>query len=93
LFKKIYNRTPYQYLTDRRLSIAKERLKHNVSISEVCNAVGFDSVTSFSLKFKAYTGEPPALFRLRAMQKQKLAKEQPLKFIPACFSAMHRLED
>jgi AraC-like DNA-binding protein len=89
LFKKTYNKTPYQYLSERRIEKAKEKLKHeSLRVSEVGEAVGFESSTSFSLKFKEYTGETPALFRLRAMQTQRLVKEHPDRFIPACFSTM-----
>jgi AraC-like DNA-binding protein len=89
LFKKAYNRTPHQYLVQRRLEKAKERLIHdNVRIADVCTAVGFESTTSFSLMFRAHTGETPALFRLRAMQKQKLQREEPEKVIPFCMASM-----
>jgi AraC-like DNA-binding protein len=89
LFKKAYNKTPYQYLSERRIYAAKEKLKqHHLKVSEICEEVGFESATSFSLKFKEYTGETPALFRLRAMQSQQLAKEQPRRVIPSCFTTM-----
>jgi AraC-like DNA-binding protein len=88
LFKKAYNKTPYQYLSERRIEKAKEKLKSaNTRVNEICEQVGFESPTSFSLKFKAYTGETPALFRLRAMQTLQLTKEQPDRFIPFCFSS------
>jgi AraC-like DNA-binding protein len=90
LFKKTYNRTPYQYLSERRIEKAKEMLKQeDIKVVEVCEEVGFESKTSFTLKFKQCTGETPALFRLRAMQTQKMMKEIPEKFIPSCFSSQH----
>jgi AraC-like DNA-binding protein len=89
LFKRVYRKTPHQYLSERRLEKAKEKLKNdNFKISEVCEEVGFESKTSFSLKFKEYTGETPALFRLRAMQTSQMIKEQPDKFVPSCYSTM-----
>jgi AraC-like DNA-binding protein len=89
LFKRIYNKTPHQYLSEKRLEKAKEKLKvGTLRISDVCADVGFESVASFSLKFKEYTGQPPALFRLRAMQTKKLSIEEPERFIPSCFSSM-----
>jgi AraC-like DNA-binding protein len=94
LFKKTYNKTPYQYLSERRIEKAKEKLKlEGLKVSEVCEDVGFESKTSFTLKFKEYTGETPALFRLRAMQTQKMMKEQPDNFIPSCFSTRFSPED
>jgi AraC-like DNA-binding protein len=86
LFKRAYNKTPYQYLSERRIDKAKEKLKSELgSINEICEEVGFESSTSFTSKFKDYTGETPAVFRLRAMQTQQLVKEQPTRFIPNCF--------
>jgi AraC-like DNA-binding protein len=88
LFKLLYNKTPYQYLSERRIEKAREKLKYeNLKVREICEDVGFESTTSFSIKFKAYTGETPAVFRLRSMQEQQLAKEQPGRFIPSCFSS------
>lgn len=90
LFKKTYNKTPYQYLSERRIEKAKEKLKvEGLKVAEICEEVGFESTTSFSLKFKEYTGETPALFRLRAMQTQQLIKKQPDRFVPNCFQFMH----
>ncbi|NJM26341.1 MAG: helix-turn-helix transcriptional regulator [Bacteroidia bacterium] len=94
LFKRSYCRTPYQYLTERRIEKAKERLAlGNATVSEVCFDVGFESAPSFALKFKSITGETPAVFRLRMMQTRALAKLQPRRFIPSCFSIMHCAEE
>ncbi len=94
LFKKAYNKTPYQYLSERRIEVAKQKLKQEqISIIEVCEEVGFESNTSFTSKFKEYTGETPAIFRLRAMQTQQLVKEQPTRFIPNCFSSQYSPEE
>jgi len=94
LFKRAYNKTPYQYLSERRIDKAKEKLRsEQTTVSEVCEEVGFESATSFSSKFKEYTGETPALFRLRAMQSRQLAKEQPSRVIPSCFTTMFSSKD
>lgn len=94
LFKRAYNKTPYQYLSERRIDKAKEKLRsEQTTVSEVCEEVGFESATSFSSKFKEYTGETPALFRLRAMQSRQLAKEQPARVIPSCFNTMFSSKD
>ena len=88
LFKKAYHKTPYQYLSEKRIERAKEKLKSDLqSIAAICEEVGFESHTSFTTKFKEYTGETPAVFRLRAMQTRKLVREQPTRFIPNCFSS------
>jgi AraC-like DNA-binding protein len=87
LFKKTYNKTPYQYLSEIRIQKAKEKLKlEGMKVSEVCEEVGFESKTSFQHKFKEYTGETPAVFRLREMQTLKMMREQPDNFVPSCFA-------
>lgn len=86
LFTKIYRRTPHQYLTLNRLKKAKALLeKEGISISEVCNTVGFESLGSFSTLFKRMNGYAPQYYRNLAYLKKKLAKEQPKKFIPHCY--------
>ena len=88
LFKRAYNKTPYQYLSERRIEKAKEKLRMNAAtVLEICEQVGFESNTSFTSKFKAYTGETPAVFRLREMQTKLLMRDQPARFIPNCFSS------
>src|SRR5687767_15897771 len=52
LFKKIYGKTPHQYLTSVRIGKAMELLKANIPVSDVCYAVGFESLSSFSGLFK-----------------------------------------
>ena len=56
LFKKIYGKTPHQYLTFVRMEKAIQLLCVNKPISEVCYAVGFESLSSFGNLFKRFTG-------------------------------------
>jgi AraC-like DNA-binding protein len=70
LFKSYYGRTPYQYLTSVRIENAKQLLKTGKTISGVCFAVGFDSVTSFTGLFKKMTGSTPAVYKKRNDKKQ-----------------------
>ena len=89
LFKTIYGKTPHQYLTHVRIEQAIQLLKTNDSVTEVCFAVGFDSVSSFSGLFKRIVGESPSSY----ITQQRLMKEQinkkPLAFVPGCFAFQH----
>jgi len=86
LFTTIYRKTPHQYLTYKRLEKAKALLeKEGLSITEVCNSVGFESLGSFSTLFKKENGYAPQYYRNIAYLKKKLGKEQPKRFIPHCF--------
>jgi len=85
LFTRIYGRTPHAYLTSKRLQKAKFLLEQEgISIQEVCNSVGFESLASFSLLFSKHHGVAPRYYRNLAYLKNKLAKEQPQCFIPHC---------
>src|SRR5687767_6837679 len=52
LFKKIYGKTPHQYLISVRIEQAKLLLKKQMQVSEVCMSIGFNSISSFTGLFK-----------------------------------------
>lgn len=86
IFTKVYKITPHQYLTKIRLEAAKKMLEiESISITEVCNYIGFESLGSFSSLFRKKSGYSPQYYRNIAWLKKKLTKEQPKRFIPHCF--------
>ena len=94
LFTKVYKITPHQYLTQKRIDRAKTLLhEDDLSITEVCNEVGFESIGSFSILFKKEIGFAPTYYRNMAWLKQQQLKEQPKKFIPHCFIEGYQLEE
>jgi len=93
LFTRIYRKTPHRYLTQKRIDNAKQLLGENeLSVSEICNNVGFESIGSFSILFKKEIGFAPQYYRNLAYQKKQLAKEQPKHFIPHCFIESYQLD-
>jgi AraC-like DNA-binding protein len=93
LFTRIYRKTPHQYLTLLRLQRAKVLLeREGISITEVCNSVGFESLGSFSTLFRKRNGYAPQYYRNIAYLKKKLATEQPKSFIPHCFIDSYKLD-
>ena len=62
-FKKLYGKTPNQYLILVRINKAKELLRKDNSVLEVCFAVGFDSPTTFAGLFKKLVGSSPRSFK------------------------------
>lgn len=92
LFTNIYGKTPHRYMTLVRLEAAKVLLaKEGISITDVCNRVGFESLGSFSSLFSRQSGFSPQYYRNIAWLKKKLAMEQPKRFIPHCFIEQYRL--
>ena len=92
LFSAVYKTTPHQYLTKKRIDKAKDLLSENMPITEVCNAVGFESLGSFSGLFKKEIGFAPTYYRNMAWLKKQKAIEQPKAFIPHCFIESYKLD-
>ncbi|HTK19853.1 MAG TPA: AraC family transcriptional regulator [Mucilaginibacter sp.] len=88
LFKNTYGKTPHQYLTWVRIEKSKLLLKEGKTVSEVCYAVGFDSVSSFTGLFKRMVGQTPSSYQQDCISKQLEIKTDPLKYIPNCFAEM-----
>lgn len=86
LFKNIYGFTPHTYLTHVRINKAKQLLEKNISATEVCYSVGFDSVTSFTGLFKKMVRLTPAAYQLQQQNRRLAIKKNPLGFIPSCFA-------
>lgn len=86
LFKKIYGKTPHQYLTFVRIEKALELLKENKPVSEVCYDVGFESLGSFSGLFKRIVGFTPSAYLARQQKIKAQIINAPLDFIPGCFA-------
>jgi AraC-like DNA-binding protein len=65
-FRATYGETPYAYLMVRRIERAKALLRHgDLSVTEVCMAVGCTSLGSFSSRFTQLVGETPTAYRAR----------------------------
>ena len=63
-FREAYSETPYSYLMTRRIERAKALLRRgDLSVTEVCFAVGAASLGSFSAKFTELVGESPSAYR------------------------------
>jgi len=67
LFREAYGETPYSHLMTRRIERAKELLRRKeLSVTEVCLAVGCTSLGSFSSRFTELVGETPSDYRARS---------------------------
>jgi AraC-like DNA-binding protein len=63
-FRAVYGETPYSYLMTRRIERAKALLRRgDLSVTEVCLAVGCTSLGSFSARFTELVGVSPSAYR------------------------------
>jgi len=66
-FRRVFGEPPYRYLQRRRVERAMFLLRHGSdSVTDICMAVGFTSLGTFSRTFSAIVGVSPTQFRLRA---------------------------
>ena len=66
LFTAVYGVTPARYLTQRRIERAQDLLRAtNLTVTEICSAVGYSSLGSFSSRFSELVGETPSAFQRR----------------------------
>jgi AraC-like DNA-binding protein len=66
-FRLAYGESPYFYLMTRRVERAMALLRRgNMSVTEVCFAVGCSSLGTFSSRFTELVGVPPSVYRRQA---------------------------
>jgi AraC-like DNA-binding protein len=77
-FRAAYGETPYSYLMTRRIERAMALLRRgDLSVTEVCFAVGCSSLGTFSSRFTELVGTSPSVYR-------KQHAEGAAAAIPAC---------
>jgi AraC-like DNA-binding protein len=87
LFRATYGVTPLDYVSKRRIERAQDLLRSsNLTVTEVCHAVGYSSLGSFSTRFRELVGETPSEF-----QRRWAATGAPR--IPGCFVFMWGLAE
>ena len=80
-FRGTFGETPHQYLISRRLERARHLLRtSDLSVAEVCLAVGFVSVGSFTTTFRRRTGCSPTEYR------RDHAGPAPVDRVPSCYA-------
>ena len=63
-FRAAYGETPYGYLMTRRIERAMALLRRgDLSVTDVCFAVGCQSLGTFSTRFTELVGIPPSTYR------------------------------
>jgi AraC-like DNA-binding protein len=78
-FRAAFGETPYSDLMTRRIERAKALLRRgDLTVTEVCFAVGCSSLGSFSSRFTELVGESPSAYRARSHDYGAA--------IPACFA-------
>jgi transcriptional regulator GlxA family with amidase domain len=66
-FRQAYGESPYSYLMTRRIERAMALLRGtDLTVTEVCFAVGGNSLGTFSTRFAELVGVPPSVYKREA---------------------------
>jgi AraC-like DNA-binding protein len=86
-FAATYGATPVAYLAERRIERAQDLLRAtNLTVTEVCMAVGYTSLGSFSAKFRQLVGVSPSEYQARYAG-------VGIPHVPGCWVFMLGLQD
>lgn len=89
LFHAVFGETPHQYRSLAQIERAKELLiVTDRSVTDVCMAVGFSSLGSFSTLFARRTGLSPSAWRRKHRPAGAGPHAMPPALIPGCLSLM-----
>ena len=70
-WKEAYDKTPAQYLLERRMEFSKHLLlRSSMALAQVAEHTGFSSTVYFIQAFKRYYGKTPAAFRRECTEKK-----------------------
>ncbi len=84
LFKESYGSTPHQYLISLRLNEAEKLMQNpDLRIYDICLAVGFESVGTFTTLFRKVYGISPGARQNEIIRKNS---QPSVSKIPGCFA-------
>lgn len=85
-FVRAFGETPHDFLTRQRIDRAKQMLaRDECPVTDVCLAVGYESLGSFSSLFRARVGRSPSEYREKLRRVFPVPHFRPYRFVPACF--------
>ena len=91
-FAAVFGATPHQVRIAARLERARHLLaRGDHSVTEVCMAVGFTSLGSFSALFTRRVGETPSAYRRSRRALVQVPGTLPPAVIPGCLRLMGQL--
>lgn len=65
-FKEIYSNTPYQFVLDYKLELARQMLsKKQLQVNEIADKIGYTNISHFITAFKRKYGVTPKQFMIR----------------------------
>ena len=88
LFRTTFGETPHEFLTRLRLDQAQKLLASDRTVTETCFELGYESLGSFSSKFRAHFGRSPADYQREVRRIFGYHARWRIVRVPECFLRM-----
>jgi AraC-like DNA-binding protein len=86
MFSQAFGETPHEFVSRLRIERAKSLLAaENLSVTDICLETGYESLGTFSTRFRSATGMSPMQFRREVRRIYQSAAIVPVRFVPHCF--------
>ena len=90
LFVHTFGETPHEFITKLRIDRAKRLLaRDQLPVTEVCFAVGYESLGSFSTLFRTMVGYSPSAYKRGIRRIFPVPKLAVYRFVPNCYLVKH----
>ena len=74
VFQEVLGDTPMKYLTDWRMTVARDLLRtRDIPLAEVAERVGYSSLYAFATAFRRHHGQPPGRWRQNGLAPAEVA--------------------
>lgn len=91
LFEATFGVTPHQFRVAVRIAEARRLLASGQPVTDVCMAVGFSSLGSFSSSFARREGQSPSVYQRRVRTLVQVPADLDRVYSPGCFTLLGRL--
>lgn len=90
LFAHTFGETPHEFVTKLRIDRAKRLLaRDRLPVTEVCLAVGYESLSSFSTLFRTMVGYSPSAYQRAVRRIFPVPQLAVYRFVPNCYLVNH----
>jgi AraC-like DNA-binding protein len=90
LFAKTFGETPHEFITKLRIDRAKRLLaRDQLPVTDVCFAVGYESLGSFSTRFRTLVGYSPSVYQREIRRIFPVPALAIHRFVPNCYLVSH----
>jgi AraC-like DNA-binding protein len=92
LFRATFGETPHAFLTRLRMDRARQMLASERGVTDVCFEIGYESLGTFSSKFRAKFGRSPVEFQREVRRIFGYNAPWRILMIPECFLQLKAAE-